>query len=26
VQYLDNQGRPRFVLDNGGEPIRELFA
>jgi hypothetical protein len=26
VQYLDNQGRPRFVLDNGGEPIRELFG
>ncbi len=26
VQYLDNRGRPRFVLDNGGEPIRELFG
>jgi hypothetical protein len=26
VQYLDNQGRPRFVLDQGGEPIRELFG
>ncbi|MBL9093660.1 MAG: DUF1501 domain-containing protein [Planctomycetaceae bacterium] len=26
VQYLDNQGRPRIVLDNGGTPIGELFG
>lgn len=25
VSYLDNRGRPRVVLDRGGEPIRELL-
>ncbi len=24
VQYLDNRGRPHFVLANGGSPLREL--
>ena len=24
VQYLDNRGRPHFVLANGGQPLREL--
>ena len=24
VQYLDNRGRPHFVLANGGAPLREL--
>ncbi len=24
VQYLDNRGRPIFVLANGGQPLREL--
>ena len=24
VQYLDNRGRPIFVLANGGLPLREL--
>ncbi|MBL8825498.1 MAG: DUF1501 domain-containing protein, partial [Planctomycetaceae bacterium] len=25
VSYLDNQGRPRVVVENNGQPIRELF-
>jgi hypothetical protein len=25
VNYVDGRGRPRFVIDNGGQPIRELF-
>jgi hypothetical protein len=25
VQYVDSRGRPRFVIENGGQPIRELF-
>jgi hypothetical protein len=25
VQYLDNRGRPHFVLANGGQPLRELI-
>jgi hypothetical protein len=25
VSYLDNQGRPRLVVENNGQPIRELF-
>ena len=25
VQYLDNRGRPIFVLANGGQPLRELI-
>jgi len=25
TQYLDPRGRPRFMLDDGGEPIGELF-
>ncbi len=25
AQYLDNQGRPRNVIDGGGTPIAELF-
>jgi hypothetical protein len=25
VQYIDNTGRPRFVIEDGGTPIRELF-
>ena len=24
VQYLDNRGRPHFVLANGGQPLREM--
>jgi hypothetical protein len=23
--YLDNRGRPRYIVDNGGQPIIELF-
>ncbi|HVC98657.1 MAG TPA: DUF1501 domain-containing protein [Pirellulales bacterium] len=23
--YLDNRGRPRYVVENGGQPIAELF-
>ena len=23
--YLDNQGRPRLVVENNGQPIAELF-
>jgi uncharacterized protein (DUF1501 family) len=26
VSYLDNRGRPRFILDQGGTPIRELIG
>jgi len=26
VTYLDNRGRPRYVLDQGGTPIRELIG
>lgn len=26
VSYLDNRGRPRYVLDQGGTPIGELFG
>jgi len=26
VTYLDNRGRPRYVLDQGGTPIRELLG
>lgn len=26
VQYVDNQGRPRFVVDHSGAPIAELFG
>ena len=25
VHYVDSRGRPRFVIENGGQPIRELF-
>lgn len=25
TSYLDNQGRPRMVIENDGQPIRELF-
>jgi hypothetical protein len=25
VSYLDNQGRPRVVVENNGQPLRELF-
>lgn len=24
--YLDNRGRPHYIIDNGGQPVRELFA
>ena len=23
--YLDNQGRPHFIVQNNGQPIHELF-
>ena len=23
--YLDNQGRPHYIVQNNGQPIRELF-
>ena len=26
VSYLDDRGRPRFILDQGGSPIRELIG
>lgn len=26
VHYLDNRNRPRFVLEDGGQPIRELLG
>jgi hypothetical protein len=25
AQYVDSRGRPRFVIENGGQPIRALF-
>jgi hypothetical protein len=25
VHYVDGRGRPRFVIDNGEQPLRELF-
>jgi hypothetical protein len=25
AHYVDSRGRPRFVIENGGQPIRELF-
>jgi len=25
LQYVDPRGRPRFMLEDGGEPIAELF-
>jgi hypothetical protein len=23
--YADNRGRPRYLVENGGQPIQELF-